>query len=147
MFIHVNRKSRVRVCLDCRESLFLCSKNHIFICLQGAASNPNDSQKQKKLKAAAEALLVATNSATQNALRKKLLDQLIHASQQAITASTQVAVAASAVEDCNSNKATQHQLQTHVKVGLFVNLTVCMFQTLCLDHPTRTHSKITSLHS
>ena len=84
--------------------------------LQGAASNPLDSQQQQNLKAAAENLRAATNAATQNALRKKLVHRLENAARQAAVAATQTIAAANAAEPHNTNKASQNQLVAHSKV-------------------------------
>ncbi|XP_018673450.2 talin-2 isoform X2 [Ciona intestinalis] len=80
---------------------------------KGTASNPHDSQQQQKLKLAAENLRAATNAATQNALRKKLVRRLEQAASQAAVAATQTIAAANAAEPHNTNKTSQNQLLTH----------------------------------
>uniref|UniRef100_F6WWU2 Talin-2 n=1 Tax=Ciona intestinalis TaxID=7719 RepID=F6WWU2_CIOIN len=82
---------------------------------KGTASNPHDSQQQQKLKLAAENLRAATNAATQNALRKKLVRRLEQAASQAAVAATQTIAAANAAEPHNTNKTSQNQLLTHSK--------------------------------
>lgn len=72
------------------------------------------------MKAAAENLRAATNAATQNALRKKLVHRLENAARQAAVAATQTVAAANAAEPYNSNKASQNQLMTHSKVLFFL---------------------------
>ena len=81
-----------------------------------AASNPHDSECQEKLKIAAENLRAATNAATQNALRRKLVERLEQAARNAAVAATQAAIAANASETHNSNKTSAQQLAAHVKV-------------------------------
>jgi len=88
------------------------------IFLQAAAKNPHDSQHQENLKSAAENLRAATNAATQNALRRKLVQRLEKAAKHAAVSATQATVAANASEMHNSNKTSANQLATHVKVTL-----------------------------
>ncbi|XP_076808289.1 talin-2-like isoform X3 [Clavelina lepadiformis] len=82
---------------------------------KGAANNPHDSQQQQNLKSAAENLRTATNAATQNALRKKLVHRLEASARQAAVAATQTIAAANAAEPYNTNKAGQNQLVAHGK--------------------------------
>uniref|UniRef100_H2ZQQ1 FERM domain-containing protein n=1 Tax=Ciona savignyi TaxID=51511 RepID=H2ZQQ1_CIOSA len=82
---------------------------------KGTASNPHDSQQQQNLKLAAENLRAATNAATQNALRKKMIRRLEEAASHAAVAATQTIAAANAAEPYNTNKTSQNQLLTHSK--------------------------------
>lgn len=44
--------------------------------VQGAAANPENEDQQQRLREAAEGLRVATNAATQNAIKKKIVNRL-----------------------------------------------------------------------
>lgn len=69
------------------------------------------------MKQAAENLRSATNSAAQNALRKKLMHKLESAARQAAAAATQNIAAAHSADQYNTNKASQQALSAQSKVG------------------------------
>jgi len=83
---------------------------------KGTAKNPNDQAEQERLRRAAEDLAVATNAATQNALKKKLIKRLENAARQAVASSTQLITASKAAGPTNKNQASQHQLMDSCKV-------------------------------
>ena len=83
---------------------------------KGTAKNPNDQAEQERLRRAAEDLAVATNAATQNALKKKLIKRLEYAARQAVAASTQLITASKAAAPTNKNQASQQQLTDSCKV-------------------------------
>ena len=93
--------------------------NFLFFFIQGTAKNPNDQAEQERLRRAAEDLAVATNAATQNALKKKLIKRLENAARQAVAASTQLITASKAAAPTNKNQASQQQLNDSCRVDFF----------------------------
>uniref|UniRef100_UPI00398F4284 talin-2 isoform X2 n=1 Tax=Pristiophorus japonicus TaxID=55135 RepID=UPI00398F4284 len=77
---------------------------------KGAAANPENQDQQQKLREAAEGLRVVTNSAAQNAIKKKLINRLENAAKQAAAAATQTIAASQNASSSNKNTAAQQQL-------------------------------------
>ncbi|XP_032870789.1 talin-2 isoform X1 [Amblyraja radiata] len=77
---------------------------------KGAAANPENQDQQQKLREAAEGLRVVTNSAAQNAIKKKLINRLESAAKQAAAAATQTIAASQNASSSNKNTAAQQQL-------------------------------------
>ena len=89
---------------------------------QGAANNPHDSAHQQNLKDAAEKLREVTNAASENALKRILLNRLKLAAKMSAVAFTQALVAAGNCEESNTNKTSQLDQQANV-----VHLTFCTY--------------------
>uniref|UniRef100_A0A4W3HCC8 Talin 2b n=1 Tax=Callorhinchus milii TaxID=7868 RepID=A0A4W3HCC8_CALMI len=77
---------------------------------KGAAANPENEDQQQKLREAAEGLRVVTNSAAQNAIKKKLINRLENAAKQAAAAATQTIAASQNASSSNKNTAAHQQL-------------------------------------
>ncbi|XP_078056342.1 talin-2 isoform X2 [Mustelus asterias] len=77
---------------------------------KGAAANPENQDQQQKLREAAEGLRVVTNSAAQNAIKKKLINRLENAAKQAAAAATQTIAASQNASSSNKNTAAHQQL-------------------------------------
>ncbi|XP_069759034.1 talin-2 [Narcine bancroftii] len=77
---------------------------------KGAAANPENQVQQQKLREAAEGLRVVTNSAAQNAIKKKLINRLESAAKQAAASATQTIAASQNASSSNKNTAAQQQL-------------------------------------
>ncbi|XP_017163203.1 talin-1 [Poecilia reticulata] len=83
---------------------------------KGAAANPDSEEQQQKLREAAEGLRMATNAAAQNAIKKRLINNLENAAKQAAAAATQTIAAAQHAASSNKNQAAQQQLVQSCKV-------------------------------
>ncbi|XP_035989491.1 talin-1 [Fundulus heteroclitus] len=83
---------------------------------KGAAANPDSEEQQQKLREAAEGLRMATNAAAQNAIKKRLVNNLENAAKQAAAAATQTIAAAQHAASSNKNQAAQQQLVQSCKV-------------------------------
>ncbi|GCC33394.1 hypothetical protein chiPu_0011863 [Chiloscyllium punctatum] len=83
---------------------------------KGAAANPENQDQQQKLREAAEGLRVVTNSAAQNAIKKKLINRLENAAKQAAAAATQTIAASQNASSSNKNTAAHQQLVQSCKV-------------------------------
>ncbi|KAM9590959.1 talin-1-like isoform 1-T1 [Morphnus guianensis] len=77
---------------------------------KGAAAHPDSEEQQQRLHEAAERLRTATNAAAQNAIKKKLVHKLEHATKQAAVSATQTIAAAQHAASSNKNPAVQQQL-------------------------------------
>ncbi|XP_067829406.1 talin-2 [Heptranchias perlo] len=77
---------------------------------KGAAANPENQDQQQKLREAAEGLRVVTNSAAQNAIKKKLINRLENAAKQAAASATQTIAASQNASSSNKNTASHQQL-------------------------------------
>ena len=87
---------------------------------QGATKNPNDKNEQEKLKKAAEDLCRATNAATSNALKKKLILRLEKAAKVAVGSAAQLILVAKAAKPNDPNPSSQQLVDNSGKVGAFI---------------------------
>uniref|UniRef100_A0A4W3HDS6 Talin 2b n=1 Tax=Callorhinchus milii TaxID=7868 RepID=A0A4W3HDS6_CALMI len=95
-------------CALSTSQLVACAK--VTVHSNGAAANPENEDQQQKLREAAEGLRVVTNSAAQNAIKKKLINRLENAAKQAAAAATQTIAASQNASSSNKNTAAHQQL-------------------------------------
>lgn len=80
------------------------------------ASHPNDEKRQFILREVAESVRTATNVASSNALKKKIIKRLENAAKHAAATGTQCMAAAQGAGPHNSNLATQDEVMADCKL-------------------------------